>query len=115
MKFLVDENFNNRIIRGLLRRLPSLDLLRVQDLPIAGSDDRSVLTWASEDGRVLLTHDRRTIPYYAVERLTEGRLIAGVIIVSDELPLGSVSEDLIVVATCSTEQEWQGRIEYLPL
>jgi len=36
-------------------------------------------------------------------------------IVEDELPLGVVIDDLIIVATCSTEQEWQGRIEYLPL
>lgn len=115
MKFLVDENFNNRIVRGLLRRLPSLDLLRVQDLPIAGADDRAVLEWGSNEGRVLLTHDRRTIPYYALERLIEGRLIAGVIVVGDELPLGAIIEDLIVVVTCSTEQEWQGRIEHLPL
>ena len=39
MKFLADENFDNRIVRGLLRRQPDLDILRVQDLEIAGADD----------------------------------------------------------------------------
>lgn len=115
MKFLGDENFNNRIIRGLIRRMPALDLLRVQDLPLSGSDDRTVLAWAARETRVLLTHDRRTIPYYALERLNGGKNLAGVIVVDDQLPLGAVIDDLIIVATCSTEQEWQGRIEYLPL
>jgi hypothetical protein len=36
MKFLADENFDNRIVRGLLRRQPDLDIIRVQDLEIAG-------------------------------------------------------------------------------
>ena len=39
MKFLADENFDNRIVRGLLRRLPDLDIVRVQDLEIAGADE----------------------------------------------------------------------------
>lgn len=46
--FLADENFDNRIIRGLLRREPYLDIVRVQDLEIAGADDDTVLTWATE-------------------------------------------------------------------
>lgn len=30
MKFLADENFDNTIIRGLLRRQPDIDIVRVQ-------------------------------------------------------------------------------------
>ena len=66
MKFLADENFNNRILRGLLRQMPSIDLVRVQDLTIAGEDDETVLEWAASEGLILLTHDRRTVPYYAM-------------------------------------------------
>ena len=29
--FLSDEDFNRRIVRGLRRRLPALDIVRVQD------------------------------------------------------------------------------------
>jgi predicted nuclease of predicted toxin-antitoxin system len=62
MKFLADENFDNRIVRGLLRRQPDLDIICVQDLEIAGADDPTVLAWAAQAGRILLTHDERTIP-----------------------------------------------------
>jgi hypothetical protein len=47
MKFLADENFDNRIVRGLLRRRPDLDIIRVQDLEIAGADDPTGLGCAS--------------------------------------------------------------------
>jgi len=31
MRWAADENFNNDIIRGLLRRKPDVDIVRVQD------------------------------------------------------------------------------------
>lgn len=39
INFVADENFDNRIVRGLLRRKPELDIVRVQDLEVAGGDD----------------------------------------------------------------------------
>lgn len=115
MKFLADENFNNRILRGLLRRMPSIDLVRVQDLAIAGEDDETVLQWAASEGLILLTHDRRTIPYYALQRMMRGAEVAGVIVIPDQLAHGAAIDDLLVIASCSTAEEWQSRIEYLPL
>jgi hypothetical protein len=37
MKFLADENFDNRVVRGLMLRQLNLDIIRVQDLEIAGA------------------------------------------------------------------------------
>jgi predicted nuclease of predicted toxin-antitoxin system len=52
-----DENFNNDIGRGLLRRRPDLDILRVQEVGLSGADDPTVLEWAAREGRVLFSHD----------------------------------------------------------
>jgi hypothetical protein len=38
-KLLTDEDFDNRILRGLLRRLPELDIVRVQDVGLGGEHD----------------------------------------------------------------------------
>jgi hypothetical protein len=38
----VDENFNNDILRGLLRRKPDLDVVRVQDAGLSGADDPTI-------------------------------------------------------------------------
>ena len=45
LRFAADENFDGRIVRGLIRMLPDLDLIRVQDTRIAESDDDPGLEW----------------------------------------------------------------------
>jgi predicted nuclease of predicted toxin-antitoxin system len=64
-----DENFNNDIIRGLIRRKPDVDIVRVQDVGLSGADDPDVLEWAARQGRVLVTHDVSTLSKYASERV----------------------------------------------
>jgi len=46
IKFIADEDFDNRILRGLQRRQPDLDIVRVQDTHLSGSVDREILEWA---------------------------------------------------------------------
>jgi predicted nuclease of predicted toxin-antitoxin system len=47
MKFLADENLDNTILRGLLRRRSEIDIVRVQDVGLSGADDPTVLEWAA--------------------------------------------------------------------
>jgi len=51
-RFVTDEDFDNRILRGLLRRLPDLDIVRIQDVGLAGAHDQAILAWADEEQRV---------------------------------------------------------------
>lgn len=69
LRFLGDENLKGDIQRGLLRRQPELDLVRVQDVGLSGSDDPTVLAWAAEQGRIVLTHDRATCPISPMSEL----------------------------------------------
>ena len=115
MKFLVDENFDNRIVRGLLHRRPQIDIVRAQDVEIAGAADPTLPAYASDVGRILLTHDARTIPMYAYERLAACASFAGVIVVDDKLSIGSVIDDLLVLIDISTEDEWQNQVFRLPI
>ena len=48
--FLADENLKGALTRGLLRRQPNLDLVRVQDAGLLGAADPEVLAWAAESG-----------------------------------------------------------------
>ncbi|OGW15966.1 MAG: hypothetical protein A2035_09115 [Nitrospirae bacterium GWA2_42_11] len=115
MRFLADENFNIDIVRGLLRRKTDLDIVRVQDVGLSGADDPTVLEWAAREGRVLFTHDVSTITNYAYERISAGKAMPGVFEVSRELPLGAVIEDILLLAECGLEGEWEGQVRYLPL
>ena len=39
MRLLADENLDADIVRALLRRMPSLDIVRVQEVGLSGVDD----------------------------------------------------------------------------
>lgn len=115
LRLAADEDFNNDIVRGLLRRRADLDLRRLQDAGLSGADDATVLRWAAEEDRVFLTHDVSTITRYAIDRVAAGKPMPGVFEISQRLPAGSVIEDILLLADCSLEGEWEGQILYLPL
>lgn len=114
LKLLADENFDNRIVRGLSRRNPTLDLVRVQDVGLSGKDDPTILEWAAQEGRILLTHDVSTITRYAYDRVSKGQPMAGVIEISQDVVVGRVIEDILVLVECSYEGELEGQVQYLP-
>ena len=77
LRLATDEDFNNRIVRGLLRREPDLDILRVQDAGLAGRSDEEVLAWAASEGRILITHDVTTMKQTAYDRIAAGLPMPG--------------------------------------
>ena len=114
LKFLADENFDNTIVRGLFRRNLKLDILRVQDVGLSGKDDPTVLEWAAQEGRILLTHDVATITRYAYDRVRQNQPMPGVIEISTDAPIGRVIEDILVLVECSQDGELEGQVQYLP-
>ena len=115
LRLAADENFNGNIVRGLLRRRPDLDLVRVQDAGLAGADDPAILTWAADEGRILLTHDVETMVGFAYERVEAGLRMPGVFEVRLGTPIGQAIEDILLLAEYSLDDEWEGRVAYLPL
>jgi len=55
------------------------------------------------------------MPKFAQERIRNGKRFPGLIVVSDQMPIGEAIRDLIIIMECSAEEEWENRIEYLPL
>lgn len=115
LKFAADENFNNNIVRGLLRRSPNLDIVRIQDVGLSGADDPTVLEWTAREERILLTHDVTTITRYAYERIKAGQRMPGVFEVDTFASIGQVIEDILLLTELSFEGEWESKIGYLPL
>ena len=115
LRLLADENFNGDIVRGLLLRRPDLDVVRVQDVGLAGADDPDVLAWAAENNRIILTHDRATMPEYAYERLDAGERMPGVFILHDRFPAGQAIQEILLMIECSEQAEWNGHVVHLPL
>ncbi|MEY3557289.1 MAG: hypothetical protein EWV49_06215 [Microcystis aeruginosa Ma_QC_Ch_20071001_S25] len=115
IRFLADENFNHQIVRGILRQNSQIDVVRVQDVGLSGVDDPAVLAWAAQEGRIVLTHDVATMTTFAYERLESGLFMPGLFEVSRRVPVGLAIEEILLIAECSLEGEWEGQVRFLPL
>jgi hypothetical protein len=115
IRFVTDENFNGIILRGLLRRIPTLDVVRVQDVGLTGASDPEVLVFAAGENRVVLTHDVRTFSKFAYQRIANKEPMPGVFEAGQELPVSAAIDELTLIAECSVEGEWEGQVRHLPL
>lgn len=115
LRLLTDENFDNNIVRGVVRRIPDLDILRVQDVGLSGIADPIILEWAAKENRILLTHDVSTVTDYAYARVRAGKYMPGVIEVKLKAHLGVVIEELCLLILGSNDGEWENLVVYVPL
>ncbi len=115
VRFLADENFNNQIVRAILRQNSDIDIVRVQDVDLSGADDPTVLAWAAQEGRIVLTHDVATMTTFAYQRIQAGLSMPGLFEVSRRVPVGLAIEEIILIAEYSIEGEWEGQVRFLPL
>ena len=115
IKLLVDENFNNAIIRSVRLRVPYVEIVRVQDTEISGKADPHVLDWAAANGFVLLTHDINTMRGLWYSRVERGLRVPGLLLVHATDPIGPVVYSLELILLASDDGEWESKIEYLPL
>jgi hypothetical protein len=114
LRLLIDQDLDHDILRGLLRRVPQLDAMTTFEIGMSEATDLQLLIWAAQEGRIVVTHDRRTMPTYAADLMGEGENIAGLFVVPRSLPLRQVIEDLELMVTCSENDEWVNVIRYLP-
>ena len=115
MRFLTDENFNGKLLAGLLAALPNLDIVRAQDCAVSQSPDPELLAWAAQQGRILLTHDVQTITGYAYDRVRAGLSMPGVIEVRIDQGIGTTIDDLVILISASTPEEFENQVRYVPL
>ena len=115
MKWLADENFDNDILRGVRRRASHVDFLRVQDVGLSGADDPTVLEWATQQGRVLLTHDLSTMIPALREQLQRASYCAPILFVPDFVATALAIADILLLDEYSTPEDWAAGVLYLPL
>ena len=113
-RFVADENFNGLLLRALRRRDPEFDAIRVVDAGRSGLDDPGVLAWAASLGRIVLSHDVRTMTRYAHGRIAGERLMPGLILVDASRPTHAVIDDILGVAGASAAEEYVSQIVHIP-
>lgn len=92
-----------------------MDAVTAHQVGLSAFSDPELLAWAANAGRIIVTHDRKTMPGHAADRMAAGEKISGVFVVSRRLPISQVIDDLELMVTCSLENEWENIVRYLPL
>jgi hypothetical protein len=109
-RFQADADFNQKIVLGLRRREPVVDFEDARAGGVIGLPDPDVLHKAADLGRILISHDFRTMPAHFA-RFVEGRSSPGLIVVPQELDIG----DLRIIWVASDAEEWRDKVGFLPL
>jgi len=115
LRLLIDQDLDHVILRALLLRVQNLDVITAHQAGLSNASDPELLAWAAEQERVVITHDRRTMPYHATSRIARAEKIAGIIIVSRQLPISQVINELEIIVSCSDMTEWENIVKHLPL
>jgi hypothetical protein len=114
IRFAADENFNNDILHAIWRTEFTVDIIRVQDSEASGFEDPELLRWLAKENRILLTHDVNTIPGFIKDLLAEGVTLSGIFLVHLSKPIAAVAQDILLIARCSSLEEWTNQLWYLP-
>ncbi|MEO8025290.1 MAG: DUF5615 family PIN-like protein [Bryobacteraceae bacterium] len=115
VRLLADADLNRAIVRGVLRREPSVDFLGAQDAGLRGLKDSEVLVLAAEQQRILVSHDVGTMPAHFRDYRNHGNSTSGVFLIPQSLDVGRAIEELILIWLASEASEWADRLEWLPL
>src|SRR5439155_13089029 len=106
LRVFVDQDFDHDILRGLRLHLPDLDAITALQAGLDRKPDPEILAWAAGQNRIVVTHDRNTMPAHAYDRVRKGERMAGVFVVPRQMPVGKAISELELLIACSLEGEW---------
>ncbi len=114
IRYQADADLNQAIVTGVLRQEPNIDFQTAYEAQLSSLTDLEVLALAAEQKRILVTHDRKTMPYHFAQFLSTHQS-SGVLIVSKSLEIEIVINELILIWSASDAEEWINRLAKIPL
>ena len=116
VRFQADNDLRRDIVTATLRRERKIDFKTAQDAGLEGLDDEQVLARAAAEGRVLVTHDKRTMRHHLEQFLRAGHRSPGVlVVVPQDAPLILVVDSLELIWAASEPEEWENVMTFIPL
>jgi hypothetical protein len=114
IRLQADADLNAEIVAGVLRREPSIDFQMADEANLRRLRDPEVLALTAQENRILVTHDRRTMPRHFAHFILRHNS-PGVFIIAQTVSVRVAIEELLLVWTASESAEWRNLIVELPL
>jgi hypothetical protein len=96
IRFQADADLNEDIVLGLTRLEPEVDFQTATEAGLRGLVDPDVLSHAAQAGRILVTHDRRTMPTHFAAFILNNTS-PGVFIIGQNLSVRAAIDELSLI------------------
>lgn len=113
--FLINHDFNDHILRGVLRREPLIKFVKARDVGLDQSDDNAILDYAAKKQMIVLSHDVNTMSAAAYSRIENSDPMNGLLLVHQKTALAPIIDDIILIWSSSEGEEWVNEVRFLPL
>jgi hypothetical protein len=114
IRLLADANLDQNIVRGLIRCEPLIDFEVAQFVIPQGTPDPEVLAIAADLRRVLVSHDRKTMPRHFADFLAH-RDSPGVMLIPTTYPVVRAIDQLLLIWHASPAEEWTNCLRWISL
>lgn len=114
IRFQADADLNFDIVKGVRLQEPAIDFASATEAGLRSLSDPEILERVAVSNRILVTHDRRTMLNHFRNRLAVGKSTPGLLVVSQDAPIGSVVESIVVLWSVSDPAELRDQAYHLP-
>ena len=115
IRFQADNDLNKLIVAATFRREPAIDFQTAQSAQLDYLDDETVLQRAASEGRILVTHDKRTMPAALASFVASGGTSPGMLLVIPQnAPIREVVEALILIWADDRASDWNNLLIKIP-
>ena len=115
IRYQADNDLNQLIVAATFRQEPGINFQSAQKARLDGLDDMTVLCQTASEGRILVSHDKRTMPRHLAPFLKQGGKSPGVLLVIPQnAPLRAVVETLVLIWADNKPEDWQDAITVIP-
>lgn len=114
IRYQADNDLDEDILRAVKRLQPLIDFQRLPELGLhTGIPDIEVLQLCAQDHRILVTHDRHTMPAH-FNAFIHQQDSPGIIIISRKLSIGKAAELLLLYGEASEAEEHRNQVIDFP-
>jgi len=112
LRFQADADLKYAIVKAVRRREPGIGFASADESGLEGVSDPELLDLAAREGRILVSHDRRTMLDHFRARLSAGESSPGLFVVSQGAPIGPVVGAIVLAWAASEPSEWRDQIHH---
>ncbi len=114
VKFQADADLHEELVWAVRRTEPSIDFQTANEANLHGLDDLTVLALAASENRILISHDRKTMPHHFAQFI-QTQTSFGVFIISQKFNFAETIDDIVLIWSATESEEWINVISELPL